>query len=431
MKTFKQFLQSKDITEADFKEKSAEDMAALHKEYNEAVNKEIEDAIKAKTSKKDVEDMIKEATKGLESFATKEQIEELKESLREQGETLTSLNTESKTSQTFSEVLKSSLDGVGEQLKGLKDRKGENVRIEVKAVGNMTFATNVTGQVPQAEREAGITRIVRRNPFLINLTGSSPISGPHWEWVEQKNPEGEPAMTAEGVKKAQIDFDLVLADAKVKKVTAFIKVSKEMLDDIDLLRSEIDQELIERINLKLDEQLLSGDGLGENLTGMEANATPWAAGTFADTIAEANNADVLKVAINQVMINQFDPNVILMHPSDVTAMELEKASDGHYILPPFRTADGTQISGIRVISNTGITQDDFIVGDITKYGVRVREGLTIDVGYENDDFTKNFVTILCEGRFVSRIKSNHYGAIVKGTFTAGKALLDPAVTNPV
>ena len=428
MKTFKQFLSEKGISEDAWKSKTAEEMAALHKEYNEAVQKEIETALKGKLSEDEAKKLIEDAVKGIEGFATEKQMTDLEASMKAISEAVTALKINgAKEDENFSEALGKALTVQAEKLKALKTNKGESVRIELKAVGNMTFATNITGQIPVADREAGITRIVRRNPFLLSLIATSPIKSNLWEWVEQKNPEGEPAMTAEGVKKAQIDFDLVTADAKVRKVTAFIKVTKEMLDDIDGLQAEINQELTERIALVIDTQLLSGDNLGENLMGLEANATPFAVGTFADTIAEPNNADVLKVAVNQVMINEFDPNVILMHPSDVTAMELEKASDGHYILPPFRNAEGTLISGVRVVANTGVTQDEFIVADITKYAARIKEGLTIDVGYENDDFTKNFVTILAESRLVARIKSNHYGAVVKGNFAASKLLLDSAV----
>lgn len=300
----------------------------------------------------------------------------------------------------------------------------ENIRMVSKAVGSMTFATNVTGQIPQGDREAGITRVVRRNPFILSLVQVGDITSNLWEWVQQANPEGGAAMTAEGAAKSQADFDLVLASAQVRKVTAYIKVSKEMLDDIPLMEAEINQELTELIQLKIDEQVLRGDGTGQNLTGILDNATAFAAGSFAGNVDEANNADVLRVAINQIITAHFNPNYILMHPSDVTAMELEKASDGHYILPPFRSIDGTVVKGLPVIQNTGVTEGDFLVGDFTKSGVRFREGLTFDVGYENDDFTKNFVTILAEARLVHRVKSNHYPAFVTGTFTTAKAALE-------
>jgi HK97 family phage major capsid protein len=189
-------------------------------------------------------------------------------------------------------------------------------------------------------------------------------------------------MTAEGAIKAKVDFDLVLASAKVKKITAFIKISKEMLDDVDLIEAEINQELSEVINLKIDVQLLKGDDLGENLAGIEANATAFAAGAFSLLVVQPNKADVLRVAYNQIEVAQFQPNYIILHPSDVAAMELEKGTDGHYIMKPFSAIDGTSIKGVPVITNTGVTAGDFLVGDFTKSAVRFKEGLTFDMGYE-------------------------------------------------
>ena len=324
------------------------------------------------------------------------------------------------------QTLETLLAEKAEDLKAMKDNSSGSVRIAFKAAGTMALSTNVTGQIPQAERETGITRIVRRNPFILELVNVGSIMSNVWEWVEQKNLDGGAAMTAEGAAKSQADFDLVLASATVKKVTAYIKVTKEMLDDVALMRSEIDQELTELINLKIDEQLLSGAGSGNNLTGIITNATAWAAGAFALSIPTPTKWDVLRTAINQVRVNLFEPTYIVMHPTDVTSMELSKDSTGQYIMPPFAAVDGSIVSGIRVVANTGVTIDKFLVGDFNKAGVRFREGLTINVGYENDDFTKNLVTILAEARLVQRVKSNHYGAFVYGDFSDAVTALTKA-----
>lgn len=354
-----------------------------------------------------------------------EEVNALKTNLEEVALKVLDLETKGATKKE-TESLKSILESKKEDLARMKEKSGASVQFTMKAAGTMALSTNVTGQVPQAERESGITRIVRRNPFILELVNVGTIMSNVWEWVEQKNEDGGAAMTAEGAAKSQADFDLVVASANVKKVTAYIKVTKEMLDDVELMRSEIDQELTELIQLRIDDQLLNGTGATVNLVGINQNATAYAAGSFGLAIPEPNNFDVLRTAINQVRVNLFEPTYIVMHPTDVTAMDLAKASDGHYVLPPFASNDGTIVSGIRVVANTGVAVDNFLVGDFTKAGVRFKEGLTINVGYENDDFTKNLVTILAEARLVQRVKSNHYGAFVKGVFsTAITALTKP------
>lgn len=369
---------------------------------NETVSKS--ELIELMSKVKDLE------TKGNEVATLKSDLEEI---------ALKVLAIETKgTASNVPESLATLLTEKAEELKAMKEKSGASVQITIKAAGTMALSTNVTGQIPQAEREAGITRVVTRNPFVLQLVNVGTIMSNVWEWVEQKNRDGGAAMTAEGALKSIADFDLVVASANVKKVTAFIKVTKEMLDDVELMRSEIDQELTELINLKIDDQLLNGTGLTVNLTGINTNATAWAAGAFALAIPTPTKWDVLRTAINQVRVNLFEPNYILMHPTDVTGMELSKDSTGQYIMPPFAALDGTVVSGIRVITNTGIALDSFLVGDFSKAGVRFKEGLTINVGYENDDFTKNLVTILAEARLVQRVKSNHYGAFVKGVLSA-------------
>jgi HK97 family phage major capsid protein len=352
-------------------------------------------------------------------------VDSLKADLEEVALKVLNLETKGATERE-TENLQSMLEAKKEDLAKMREKSGSSVQFTLKVAGTMALGTNTTGQIPQAERESGITRIVRRNPFILELVNVGSIMSNVWEWVEQKNIDGGSAMTAEGALKSQADFDLVVASANVKKVTAYIKVTKEMLDDVALMRAEIDQELTELINLRIDDQLLNGSGATVNLVGINLNATAYAAGAFALAIPTPNNFDVLRTAINQVRVNLFEPTYIVMHPTDVTSMDLAKGSDGHYVLPPFASNDGSIVSGIRVVANVGVTIDNFLVGDFSKAGVRFKEGLTINVGYENDDFTKNLVTILAEARLVQRVKSNHYGAFVKGVFSTAKTALTKA-----
>lgn len=415
---FKEFLTSKKITEEQYEEMDAKEVSKLHSEYQD----EIAEKLKAAFEEFKKDNDLKEVTIKFDAMS---------KAILDQGEVLAKLETDGGAiTGNFKTALRNGLEKNKEALKGLKDNRHGSVRFELKAVADMLVSTHVSGQIPQAEREAGITRIVVRQPFLVELVNTGTIGSTTWEWVEQKTPEGGAAMTAEGAAKSQADFNLVLASATVRKVTSYIKASKEMLDDIPLMESEINQELTQLIDLKIDEQVLSGDGTGQNLTGILENAVAFAAGSFAtgqpNEIDEANNQDVLRVAINQIMVAQFQPNFILMHPSDVTGMDVQKASNGHYVLPPFSTNGNTVIKGIPIVQNTGITEGDYLVGDFTKSGVRFKEGLTIDVGFENDDFTKNFITILAESRLVHRVKSNHYNAFVTGDFATDKAAMETA-----
>lgn len=363
-------------------------------------------------------DTVKSINESIGKFQT--QIEEMQEDVANAKNAKQAANVRKSIGQLF-------VDAIEKQKFDLQSvfKKGAahfNVEIDApvnKVVGTMTTA-NVdavgTNSIPfsLADPEFGLTRIVRRAPFLLQLANTSPINTMYAQWAEQENPEGAANETAEGNDKNQVDFDWVEKSQKVEKITAYIKVSKEALADLPGLRNEIDTELQELVLLEADADLWDGDGTTPTIKGITLFATAYSTPAG---LTPTNVSEVIRCAIAKVVANKFMPNYIVMHPTDVAAMDLEKSEDdGHYMLPPFRSADGQVISGVRVVENLGVDQGDFMVGDFTKWKVRIREGFNIDVGLDGDDFKKNLVTILGEIRLVSYVKANHAGAFVFGTF---------------
>lgn len=329
-----------------------------------------------------------------------------------------------------------SLTGVKDQLATLKEKKGSDINLMVKAAttmttGNVTPTTAGGLSVVLNDPEAGITPVPRSAPFFRQLFPSAPTSGNTVSYAEFKNPDGGAGMTAEGAAKTQADFDVVEAKANVRKITSYIKTSKEALDDIEALSGEINNELLTLVALKADSQLMSGDNTGQNLNGVLTQAQTFTGGDLAGTIDNANNFDVLTAAIVEVQTAEvvtgepagFMPNVIVMNPVDVAAMKLTKDTTGNYVFP-VTLPGATTVLEVPVISNARMTAGDFLVMDSTKGNLRIREDVSINIGYENDDFTKNLVTILAEMRLAFYIKSQHVKAFVKGTFTTAKALLE-------
>ena len=396
---------------------NAEQLAGYYNEKNAADKAKIKEAIEGKASKEDVE-----ALKTALNDTIVKQMSTLNDALKAQGLAIAKIakgEAATKTA-TLRDLLAEKVD----TLKEMKETgKG---RLSLKVAGTMTITGNVTGDVPQAQREPGMNRIARRMPFVADYINGATTSSNVVDWVEQVNEDGAPAGTAEGVLKNQQDFDLQVASENVKKRTSFIKVSKEMLADIDFMNAEIRNDLMERLSLDVDNQMLQGDGTGTNLNGLITQATAFAAGSFALAIDNANNYDVLRVSMNQIKLANFAASVVFMNPDDVTAMQLSKGTDGHYIEFPLTTQDanGISVMSLRVIENNGVPADSFLVMDGSKATAFTRENFNMSVGFENDDFTKNLVTILAEWRGLLRIKGNDTTAFVTGTFTAAKAALE-------
>ena len=324
---------------------------------------------------------------------------------------------------TIREQIKAGLTENAEGLKKLKTEKTQ-FSFEVKAVGTMTTAASVTGYIPQAQRIAGLNEIPLRTPLLINLLPNSSTASNRIEWAYEVAGEGGAGGTVEGNKKSQIDADFKVGAENVIKRTVFVKISEEMLGDIDWMTSYIENRLLGmRLMLDLEDQVLNGTTSTSSLHGIIEQSTAWDAGTFALTIVEANELDAVMVAANQVMIAHHVPNLIIMHPSDITKLALTKDKDGQYLFPSFQLPSGKEIGGIPVLSSTVMTAREFVVCDRTKATIYNREGIRIEAGYDGNDFTYNLRTIRAEARLALVIETNDKTAFVYGNFDTAIAAL--------
>ena len=317
--------------------------------------------------------------------------------------------------------------------KAVKNTKG-SVQVELKdfdfrakasIAGDISIADDYTGTRALSELEAGLSRDPQRQPFIEQLVSVGTISSPVDVWIETTNEAGDPLSKAELAALPQKEWDFAEKTANVKKIGVYAKYSAEMAEDLPNLVSEIRNFLIADLRRVVDTQILSGAGAGDDLIGILQNATAYSAGSFAATVLDANNFDVIETAVTQVIVNLFNPNYVVVHPIDQAKMNLAKGNDGHYVLPPFISQSGQVVSGVRVISNTGITADNFLVGDFSRSSVKYRRGLTVEMtNTDQDDFIKDRFTVKATVRLVHRVKENDYGAFVKGTFTAAKAALE-------
>lgn len=322
---------------------------------------------------------------------------------------------------SFEAELKEHVESQKDALIKLQESQKGAVNFVMKVAGTMTIGTNYSGGTYGLTNwDPEFARIVRRQPFMRELVRIIATDNMYIAWAEQKNADpGVAGTTAEGAIKLQTDFDIVEATAKVEKITSYIKVSKEALADIKFLQGEINTELRVLIELKLDEQILSGNGTSPNLKGILAIAPAFAAvSTLALLVPTPNRFDVLVAAVAQLSAANFMGTDAVINPSDYYAMQLTKDTQGRYLLPPFTSADGMTVAGLRLVANNGVAVGSFLVGDFKKATLAIREDMNIQIGYENDDFTKNLVTILAEMRAVLFVKTNWYNAFVQGTFSA-------------
>ena len=424
MNKFELFLQTKGITQEVFATKSAEEMAGLYNEFNANVSKEIEELVNTKADKEAIEKMVNDLRD-----SQMEQMKNLNEALKEIGLQIKASKEGNSTVKESSvkEALKSNVEAI----KGLKDSPSAPwVSMEVKAVGTMLESGNVSGgNVPVEQRLPGLNTIASRRVRLMDLVSRGRATSNIISWVYQSGKEGSAGGTAEGATKNQIDFDLVVASQSVVKRTAFIKVSTEMLDDIDFIESEINNELLRELNKDIELTAYSGNGTAPAMNGVRTTATAFSAGDFALAIDNANEADVLTVAINQIAIaDQPEPTAILCHPTDIAKLLVIKvsATDKRYVDRLQMIAGQLSLDGIPIIKTTLVTAGTYLVGAFNLATLYDLGTLSVQMGIDGNDWTKNLRTIIAEYRGAMVVKNNDRTAFVKGTFSTDKAALETA-----
>lgn len=395
----------------------------LETEQQETVKEDVEavEALPEGETKTEDEEVVKSIVKSLE-VTIKGEVEASKKEMEKDLEAWKKEQEAGKTVKSADAFASLSEDkGVLSFVKSVKDVRG-NVQVELKdfdfrakAAADIS-SSNLTGNdLSLSELEAGVTRAAQRQPFIEQLVTVGTINALNDVWIEATGEEGDPLPVAELAAMPQKDWDFVESSLPVKKIAVYSKYSAEMAEDLPNLVSEIRNYLVTDLRRVVDTQILSGAGTGDNLTGILTNATTFAAGTL--VVASPNNFDVIEAAVTQVLTNLFNPNYVVVHPVDAAKMNLTKGSDGHYVMPPFITAGGQTISGVRVITNTGITAGTFLVGDFSRSSVKYRRGLTIEMSNsDQDDFIKDRFTVKATVRLVHRVKANDYGAFVKGSF---------------
>ncbi len=299
--------------------------------------------------------------------------------------------------------------------------KGGMLSLDVK---NTTINDDYSGNVALSTLEPGVDNIARPVIKVRNVVNTGTTSSKFVVYISQ-TANTSASWVTEGQTKPTSNPSYEEVSVEVKKVASTVKVSKEMLADLAFVRSEINADLIAGLDQAFEDALINGAG-GTSLDGLLGFAQPFAAGTFAGTIPAANVSDVIRVAKAQIQGANFEPTHVLLHPEDAAKIELTKATDGGYTYPAFWDRN-MMLAGLIVVTSTNIAPDTFLVGDMSKSNVRIRENMNLQVGYVNDDFQRNMVTILAEMRAAHYVKNNQVDAFVTGDFTTAIAALDSAV----
>jgi HK97 family phage major capsid protein len=264
----------------------------------------------------------------------------------------------------------------------------------------------------------GVTPALRRRIRLLDLIPSAPMQGRSFDYTREAGSFDTAFETAEGEVKPPGDLDLQDAQVVAKTIAHWMKLRRQQLADVPALGQVVQTRLSYGVLRRVENQLVAGDGTGENLLGLIHSGIP-----VVDYLADVPLADLALSGIVDVLAANASPDAVVLNPADYGQMLAAKAtgsgerldSNGAFSTP------GDTIWGLPAIVSTVLPAGQALVGDFGLGATLfVREGVNVRASdSDQDDFVRNRVTLLGEGRFGLAIWQLAAFALVNFSSTGG------------
>lgn len=219
----------------------------------------------------------------------------------------------------------------------------------------------------------------------------------------QNETTGPLVLATGGGYKPESGFTFTSDSTVVRTIAHWIPVTKRALADAAQIVTLIDSFLEYGLEEELEDQMVAGDGTGENLLGI-ANVTGVQTQTLvADGTGKPTGFGKLlttRRAKTKVRTARANANAFVMHPLDWQAFEELSDNDGRFYGDgPFTSGDQTSLWGLPVVESEALTQGTAYVGDFSKMLLWNRQQSTITTTDSHSDwFVRNLVAILAELR---------------------------------
>lgn len=201
---------------------------------------------------------------------------------------------------------------------------------------------------------------------------------------------------AGGGYKPQGSWEFVRETATVKTIAEWVPASKRALADVAQLEGLINDELRADIAETEEDQILNGDGEGENLEGILSTS-----GIQTQAFVGNIFTSVRKGLTKARTVGRVRPNGILLNPIDAEAVDLarENGDTGKYFGGgPFATGAKT-LWGVPYVETEAQPEGFATLGDFSKAVLWDREQSSVTMTDSHEDFfIRNLVAILGEER---------------------------------
>ncbi|TLF52020.1 HK97 family phage prohead protease [Nocardia cyriacigeorgica] len=306
---------------------------------------------------------------------------------------------------------------IGEPLNGRDERPADGTGAHLALTGAAAktlarrIATQMTPQDAKGRKAllpSGSTvtdvPMVAESPFALGRVALSVLDvltvtaqSPKYSYLRQTLRTNNAAPVADGATKPTSVLGLIEVEAALHVIAHMSEpIPKYWLADAAGLERFVADELLYGLRQALEAQVLNGDGLGDNLTGI-ANVTGIQTQAFATDLLTTTRA-----AITKVEVQGHTPGTFVLSPADWEKLELARTDTAGQLElggPIDRAA--RKLWGVPVTLSLGLPASTGLLLDLSAADISTdHAGIeTIWQDSHADDFAKNQLRARVEGRF--------------------------------
>ena len=382
------------LSEEEIKTLSNEDKGLYYKASMENIEKTVEGLVEQMASVDNDTAKAENLSSQLESY--KEMFDSLKQNQITQGEIITTIKNGQGvdvTPKTFEGIVKEAWDSATKDdaiVKALASKTGVQFTID-KA--EQTYG-DINAGSDFAQMRAGVIDKPVRSPKIRSIFPNVPVSTEFYKYVEQNTVIRDAQNVAKCAAVTSTTKEtLVVNSIETKVVKDMIEFCRTFVSDYPFMRSRIDKLINQSLALRVDTQLLLGDGTGENLNSIDFYASEFSAANadcvLTASVQGANMVDLILGMQTQIIElgeqEGFDPDTVIVNKCDwFKNVESLKDLDNNYLDSRVTMIGGTPfIGGMMVIWSPIVVQNTLYVLDSQKGEIIDRQSVEIDVAFEN------------------------------------------------
>lgn len=194
--------------------------------------------------------------------------------------------------------------------------------------------------------------------------------------------------------KPESSLGLLKVTETVKTIAHWIPATKRSLSDASQIRTIIDNFLRYGLEEELEDQMISGNGTGENFTGLS---------NVSGVQTQAWDTDLLtttrKARTKVRTVGRTNPTAYVMNPADWETIDLLQDNEARYFFGGPQRLGQPTLWGLPVVESEAVPAGTGYVGDWRMAVLWDREQASITVSDSHSDFfVRNLVAILAELR---------------------------------